>query len=130
MTETTKGGCFCGHVRYEISGEPALQLLCFCSDCLRTSGTAGYAGYMVKDDDFRVVSGTAKVHARTSKEGRTVKRHFCPECGSNLFGVTQLGLVSVAAGTLDDPNLFSPSAVAFAEDAPPWARVPEGARRL
>lgn len=125
MLDSTAGGCFCGQVRYETSGDPALQLLCFCSDCLKTSGTAGYAGYMVNESDFRIVSGEPRIHEKTSREGRTVKRHFCPECGSNLFGVTEFGLVSVAAGTLDHPEVFNPSAKVFADDAPHWARVPE-----
>ena len=124
MAEIVVGGCFCGSIRYEITGPPRLQLLCFCTDCLRTTGTSGYAGYMVADEDFRVVSGTPAVHAKTSVEGRTARRHFCPECGSNLFGATELGLTSVAAGTLDDPALFRPTAKVFAHDAPVWGRVP------
>ena len=125
MIEAETGGCFCEHVQYEITGEPALQVLCFCTDCLKTSGTAGYAGYMVKESDFRVVSGETKIHERTSKEGRIVKRHFCPECGSNLFGVTELGLVSVSAGTLDNPEIYSPTVKVFTDDAPHWARIPD-----
>ena len=49
MNEVITGGCFCGRIRYEIAGDPALQLLCFCKDCQRISGTAGYAGYMVDE---------------------------------------------------------------------------------
>ena len=123
MTSTTTGGCFCGEIRYEISNEPVLQVLCFCKD--KTSGTAGYAGYMVDQADFRVVSGDPKVHRKVSKEGRTVKRNFCAECGSNLWGATEFGLISVAAGTLDNPNLFKPTKKTFVDDAPHWARVPE-----
>ena len=130
MSERTTGGCFCGHVRYEITGEPALQVLCFCTDCMKTSGTAGYAGYMVNASDFNVVSGEPKVHVKVSKEGRKVARNFCPECGSNLFGVTEFGLVSVAAGTLDNPELFQPSGKVFTHDAPHWARVPSGLKEL
>ena len=130
MADVTTGGCFCGCVRYEIAGEPAMQVLCFCRDCLKTSGTAGYAGYMVNTSDFRVVSGEPKVHERTSKEGRTVKRHFCSECGSNLFGVTEFGLSSVAAGTLDNPEVFHPTAKCFVDDAPHWARVPAELEKL
>ena len=124
MTDTTAGGCFCGHIRYEISGDPAFQVLCFCTDCLRITGTAGYAGYMVNESDFKVISGEPRMHVKTSSEGRIVKRHFCPECGSNLFGVTEFGLVSVSAGTLDNPELFNPTAKVFEGDAPHWARVP------
>ena len=126
MNDITAGGCFCGHVRYEITGEAVMQLMCYCKDCLKITGTSGYAGYMVSESDFQVVSGEPKVHAKISKEGRTVKRNFCPECGSNLFGVTEFGLVSVSAGTLDNPDIFRPSTKVFEDDAPQWARHLEG----
>lgn len=124
MTKTLDGGCFCGEIRYRISGDPVLQLYCFCTDCLAITGTDGYAGYMVKNEDFSLVKGTPKTHDKLSKEGRTVRRHFCGTCGTNLWGQTELGLVSVAAGTLDDPSEFQPTKKAFAHDAPDWARVP------
>ncbi|MEH6633496.1 MAG: GFA family protein [Halopseudomonas aestusnigri] len=125
MSKTVTGGCFCGEVRYEVTGDPVLQLLCFCKDCLSITGTDGYAGYMVKNADFRVTSGTPNVHQKISKEGRTVHRNFCGVCGSNLWGETEFGLTSVAAGTLDDPNLFQPSKKVFTSNTPHWARIPD-----
>lgn len=125
MASELCGGCFCGEVRYKITGEPVLQLLCFCKDCLSITGTDGYAGMMVQDTDFHLLQGIPSVHAKTSKEGRTVKRHFCGVCGSNLYGQTEFGLISVAAGTLDDPELFKPEKKVFVADAPHWARIPE-----
>ena len=124
MKKTT-GGCFCGAVRYEITADAVIQLLCFCKDCLSIMGTDGYAGYMVKEADFRLVSGEPTSHTKTSKEGRQVHRHFCGVCGSNLWGVTEFGLVSIAAGSLDDPSLFTPTKKVFAADAPHWARIPD-----
>ena len=125
MSENIEGGCFCGHVRYKISGKAVLQLMCFCKDCLSTTGTDGYAGFMVKSGDFHLVQGKPSTYDRTSKEGRNVKSYFCGICGSNLWGETTFGLNSVAAGTLDDPNRFHPTKKAFAHDAPKWARIPE-----
>jgi hypothetical protein len=125
MTRKVEGGCFCGDIRYRISGEPEIQLYCFCKDCRSTTGTDGYAGYMVNDCDFTLTRGAPRTHDKLSAKGRTVKRHFCGHCGSNLWGQTEFGLVSVAAGTLDDPTLFSPTKMTFVHDAPGWARVPD-----
>lgn len=125
MDEKTVGGCFCGQVRYEVTGAAVLQLLCFCKDCQSITGTDGYAGYMVKEADFRLVSGQPQVHSTTSKEGRQVHRHFCGACGSNLYGITEFGLISIAAGSLDNPGLFKPTKKVFASDAPHWARIPD-----
>ena len=124
--EKVEGGCLCGDIRYVIEGEAQLQLFCFCEDCRRRSGTDGYAGYMVKDEAFRIEQGSPSIYERSSEAGRTVKLHFCGRCGSNLWGATELGLTSVAAGSLDDPNLFHPDRTVFVEQAPDWARVPDG----
>jgi hypothetical protein len=119
------GGCFCGAIRYEISGKAELQLFCFCADCRKLGGTDGYAGYMVLDEVFKHTEGDPKQHRKISSEGRTVIRHFCGECGSLVWGATELGLTSVAAGTLDDPSLFQPTMNVFEEQAPSWARIPK-----
>jgi hypothetical protein len=34
------GGCPCGAVRYEATGEPEYMGLCFCPDCRKASGRA------------------------------------------------------------------------------------------
>ncbi|MFK8034748.1 MAG: GFA family protein [Hyphomicrobiales bacterium] len=120
-----EGGCFCGEVRYKISGDAVLQLLCFCSDCLSLSGTDGYAGYMVKSEEFHLLEGTPSTFQKTSKEGRIVTKYFCGTCGSNLWGVTSFGLTSVAVGSLDDPNQFHPNKKVFTQNAPNWARIPD-----
>lgn len=123
MSQQLFGGCFCGSIRYRIEGDPVLQLLCYCKDCLSTTGTSGYAGHMVKVSDFFVIEGEPKSHTRNSEADRKVIRHFCGECGTNLFGVTEFGLVSVAAGTLDDPNVFMPTKKVFVSEAPHWASI-------
>ncbi|NOD37146.1 MULTISPECIES: GFA family protein [unclassified Ruegeria] len=124
MAQSLEGGCFCGEVRYRITGEAVLQLMCFCRDCLSMTGTDGYAGYMIKSENLQLLKGKPRTFEKTSKEGRPVIKHFCGTCGSGLWGVTAFGLTSIAAGTLDEPNNFSPSKKVFAKDAPNWARVP------
>jgi len=80
---------------------------------------------MVKEDDFELIAGSPTVYMKTSVEGRVVGMNFCGTCGSNLFGTTELGMVSVAAGSLDDPTKFNPSKKVFTESAAHWARIPE-----
>jgi hypothetical protein len=120
-----EGGCLCGRVRYRLSGEPAVSLFCYCRQCRAVSGTDGHAGLMVRHEDFERLEGETSTHTRGSSSGRKVERHFCPECGSNLWGVTELGLVSVAAGTLDAPDSFEPTRAVFVSEAPAWARIPD-----
>ena len=124
MTEMIHGGCFCGDIRYVITEPAKLQLFCFCADCRQRSGTDGYAGYMVSNETFAVSQGEPSVFRKTSSSGRTVEQNFCGRCGTNLWGQTELGMVSVSAGTLDDPELFQPTKKVFLDQAPSWARVP------
>ena len=85
ITDELHGGCFCGNVRYQITGEPVIQLFCYCADCRAITGTEGWAGYMVKERDFRVIRGTPGVHEKVSKEHRTVRMCFCGNCGSSMY---------------------------------------------
>ena len=125
MPKNVEGGRFCGEIRYRLMGDPVLQLFCYCKDCRAISGTDGYAGYMINESDFSLILGTPFQHKKISKEHRTVVRNFCGTCGSNLWGKTEFGLISVAAGSLDDPSLFKPTKKVFVQDAPEWARIPE-----
>ena len=54
--------------------------------------------------------------------GRSSIRHFCPTCGSLLFGTTEIApeAVSIYVGTLDDPSLFRPEAVMFTRNRYAW----------
>ena len=120
-----EGGCSCGAVRYRAVGQPVLSLLCFCRDCLSAFGCDGYPGMMVKNDNFEIIQGTPATFARSSASGRSVVRHFCSKCGCNVWGQTELGMVSIAAGTLDNPDLFNPTKAVFTSQAPAWARIPD-----
>ena len=45
LSEPYTGGCACGAIRYQISGEPLFQNDCQCRDCQRKSGT-GHGSYL------------------------------------------------------------------------------------
>ena len=122
---THTGGCICGEVRYEVEGEPEMCLFCYCDLCTKRIGTDGYGGAMFPESGFKRLQGEPSSYATVSDAGRTVHRFFCGNCGSHLWGETELGLVSIAAGSLDDPSVFKPEGVVFTEDAPPWARIPD-----
>ncbi len=83
----------------------------------------------MRNDDFVLEAGSSATFARTSASGRTVVRHFCGDCGTNVWGQTELGLVSMVAGSLEDPNQFEPTKAVFTSQAPSWARIPEHLER-
>lgn len=94
------GGCFCGNVRVEYTGQPikavniitpstliircadpSQQALCHCSDCRKLTGTLFTYSFIVKNTDLKV-TGSPKEVAKTADSGNHIKNYFCPDCGS------------------------------------------------
>ncbi len=121
------GGCLCGAVRYEVAGKPKFSVLCCCRDCQKVSG-AGYVPVMGTQQGSAKISGETKSHAILGASGRMVVRHFCPVCGSLLFGAPEdrQGDINLYIGTLDDPSLFKPTCAIFARSRPELVRAVDG----
>ena len=85
MSEAYTGGCGCGAIRYEISGEPVVMNHCQCSDCQRKSGT-GHGSYLTFPDKRRVkLEGEAKQCDVVADSGNVKTHAFCPACGSPVY---------------------------------------------
>ena len=98
-----KGGCHCGAVRYETSGEPITHALCHCSDCRGHAGAPMVGWAMFTDAQVSITKGAIKQY-KSSEHGH---REFCPDCGTGLFykNAEMLpGIIDIQTGTLDDPN--------------------------
>jgi hypothetical protein len=96
-----KGGCLCGGVRYEVTGELAPALACHCSQCARTSGNFA-AMTACRSDDLAIEPSETLSWFRSSPD---VERGFCARCGGNLFWRAAPGDETyVTAGTLDRPT--------------------------
>lgn len=126
-TRRFTGGCLCGALRYEATGEPLYMGLCFCVDCQKASGSGfipfiGVAGSAVR---FR---GPSQQHVAKAARGGDSHRNFCPTCGGLVFGGERDRSESfqIYAGSLDDPSLFAPRMVIFASQRPHWAVIPPG----
>ena len=103
------GGCHCGAVRYEVTGEALTHALCHCTDCRRSAGAPMVGWTMYTSDAVKVTKGAPKVY-ESSAHGR---RHFCPDCGTGLFytNATMLpGIVDIQSATYDDPGAVPPRA--------------------
>ena len=95
------GGCFCGAIRYEVSGPLTQVTYCHCSKCRRWNGNV--AAYAAADrGDFRLSEERGLKWHRVSP---TVRRGFCLECGSSvLFDESPDPKIGICAGTLDEPT--------------------------
>jgi len=121
------GGCLCGELRYQCTGEPELMYYCHCSDCQKSTGTAFHTGLYMKRADFELTSGTSRSFAKQAESGRTIARHFCGHCGSHLYSDkgSESEMISIRAGTLDDPGIFKPDTEIWTLGKTRWAQLPK-----
>lgn len=119
-----RGGCLCGAVRFRATGTPLFALICHCRDCQRASGSGGVPVLGMPRAGF-TVSGRTQGFASVGGSGESAVRHRCAACGSLLFGTPAVApeLVTVYAGSLDEPERFAPDRAIFVRDRPAWARL-------
>ena len=122
MAAVRTGGCLCGAVRYESTGDPVFSLQCHCRDCQRSSGTAYIAAMRVPAAEFRITRGTPKRYVSSADSGNQITRAFCGDCGSPLYVQvsTRPDIVGLRVGTLDDPSGFRADSDIFVKSAQPW----------
>jgi len=72
--------------------------------------------------DNITIKGTMAEYRSKAESGSTVSHLFCATCGSKLFGKNtgMPGVMTVAAGTLNDPNAVTPQVAVFARSRPHW----------
>jgi hypothetical protein len=121
------GGCLCGALRYEVTGEPLYAGQCYCADCRKASGSGfiPYIGIARGDVTF---SGKVLTYRSKARRGGDAVRNSCATCGGLVFGgeVGKSDSFTIYAGSLDDPQLFHPTAAIFTRNRPPWTVIPPG----
>jgi hypothetical protein len=101
MTRTAH--CSCGALRVEVSGEPDAVVACHCGECQRRTGSVFGVGAYFKKEHVQT-EGPYNTHVRDAPEGRKVRNHFCPTCGTTVFWEADLrpDNIGVAVGTFGD----------------------------
>ena len=122
MTHTqTTGSCFCGQVRYAISGHMGLFQYCHCSRCRKFTGSAHAANLMVAPDQFEWLAGEDLVGRYIPEHTRHFTTSFCQRCGSSLPWLSKSGKAYlVPCGTLDDDPGIRPSHSIYWGSRAPW----------
>jgi hypothetical protein len=112
------GGCLCGQVRYEVTGDPVRVVNCHCDDCRRVTGAAFATNVFVNADELKITQGEPRAFEHVSDSGKKRNKEFCPNCGSQLFSYT-IGspLKSLKVGSVDDARFLKPTANLY------WSRV-------
>jgi hypothetical protein len=126
MGRVLTGGCQCGAVRYEIAAEPLTFYACHCTECRRQSASAFGLSMLFPSAAVRITQGALKEWRRPTANGGELACRFCPDCGTRiLHEAPGSGIVSLKAGTLDNPGRFAPAAHIWTRSAQPWVPIPE-----
>lgn len=104
-----QGGCLCGQVRYEVSGEPLAVVVCHCKNCQKQSGSTFSINIIGQSEQIEI-QGNLSTYADTNDSGDPVNRNFCENCGSPIFSeiLSQGNLIALKVGTLDDTSDIEP----------------------
>lgn len=120
-TETRDGGCWCGTVRYRVTGKLGPVSFCHCSQCVRTHGHA--AAYVPGPRaGFELLSRKGLKWHRCSD---IAQRAFCSECGSRLFWLADKDdpVIEIAVGSLDCHDGLVSDGHIFVRDKPTYYEI-------
>ena len=92
------GGCLCGDVRFVALGRPYRVGICHCLDCRKHHGALFHASAIFPKDAVSIEGETRDFDGR----------HFCPRCGSPVFGRSG-DETEVNLGSLDALDQLTPT---------------------
>lgn len=96
--ESYRGDCLCGNVRVVASGRPYRVGICHCLDCRKHHGALFQTSAIFPEQAVTIEGETREYDGR----------HFCPRCGSPLFGRSG-DEIEVNLGILDDIDQLRPT---------------------
>jgi len=131
MSEDWTGGCLCGAVRYRCRGEPISQGLCQCRRCQRQSGSAFLMATVFAREAVTIEQGQLTTYAAVADDGGSLRRHFCPICGSAIMITLDRypGIRSIMGGTIDDTSRLRPTFSLWCASGQPWLELPPAVTR-
>ena len=125
MAFSATGGCLCGAVRYQLSGEPVSSMHCHCENCRKASGAAMLTWVTVDTADFEWLAGEPRRFQYVSDHyEQPVERWSCAACGSQLgWRRLDAATVDLTAGSFDDPDLITPTHHVFTRGQVRWLKT-------
>lgn len=123
---THASSCFCGEVRFEVTGEPVAMGYCHCASCRHWSAGPVNAFTLWKPETLRVTHGAASIGTYNKTPGSS--RKWCQKCGGHLFtDHPGFGLVDVYAALLPELRFEPGVHVNYAETV---LRMHDGSPKL
>ena len=108
--EQHEGGCACGKVRYQATGQPVVHAVCHCRYCQLRTGSAFGVGAYFPNDKVSLRSGDLSHHRYQTQSGNNVTTSFCSACGTTTHWQIDSefldGKTAIAVGTFDPPSFW------------------------
>ncbi len=83
MSATYQGQCFCGAVKFTLTGEPAAMGYCHCESCRAWSAGPVNAFTLWNPDALKITQGADQIG--TFAKTPASERQWCKACGGHLF---------------------------------------------
>ncbi len=120
-SSSVSGGCFCGYVRYRITGPLKEALFCHCESCRRSTGAPFTAWGRIQKTDFSLSRGNMTFY----RSSLGVIRGFCNQCGSSVSyeHPDSQAELDFLLSTLDNPELLQPTYHVRVKEKLPWVEI-------
>lgn len=119
---TLRGGCLCGAVQYEISGEPTKFYHCHCQRCRKATGTGHASNLLVKPGSIKWLQGEELIKGYKVPEAIRFTNRFCSVCGGRVPRyVKETDFIVIPAGSLDGEPSIKPQARIFWDSRANWS---------
>lgn len=121
--DSYKGGCLCGKVRFEITGEIENIVYCHCSRCRKAQGSAFATNGNVAVDKFSFISGEEEMTGYESTPGQMI--YFCRHCGSPIISKSYSApdKVRIRLGVIESDIDERPMAHIFSTSKANWDEI-------
>ncbi len=111
------GGCLCGGVRFQTTGEPARVAVCHCRYCQLRTGSAFGITVVFPTRFITIHSGSFDTYAYKTENDTNLAIKRCKECGTSVFWELDAdrfhGMTATAGGTYDPPMPWTEVDVEF-----------------
>lgn len=118
------GECFCGEIKYEISGNLRDARSCHCSRCRKAFSSQASAYALVNSSEFKWVSGTGLLASYVGEHGFGLQ--FCKQCGSTLCGIYKDEIHGVTLGCINEDPEIEIGRHIFVGSKARWEVIPDG----
>lgn len=126
MSDSLKGSCACGLVKFVLVDAKRNIINCHCHTCRKLNGGAFSSYVAVADDNFQLHEGQDALTKYEATEN--VAKHFCRVCGTPIYNKNRKypGLTIIPLGALDEVGQMRPTVNIFCDSKLPWVAMQEG----